>query len=153
MAENADVDADRSAADTGEESAIGDVTRAGAAALVLSLVVNAAVTTVARMAEVGEGLEAMQYQSVLVLTAAGVVGATVVYAALSRLTSRPDRNFVIVAAIVLALSIVPDVTYIPSEPGGSLTAGIVLASMHVLTAVIAVWLLVDRGQVRQSPSR
>jgi hypothetical protein len=125
-----------------------DVALAGGLALVLSRVVNAAVTTVARMTEIGEGLQAMQYPRVLVLTAVGVVSATVVYAALSRVTAKPDRNFVVVATVVLVISIVPDFTFIPAEPGGSVTAGAVLAAMHVLAAVITVWLLVDWGRLR-----
>lgn len=134
----------------GSTRVLSDVARAGGLALVASWVVNVAVTTVGRQAGIGEGLMAMTYPSVLVLTTVGVVGATVVYAVLARLTDRPDRNFLVVAAIVLVLSIVPDFTYIPGEPGGSVTAGVVLATMHVLTAAIAVWFLVDRRSLARS---
>lgn len=125
------------------------IVRAGAVALVLAWIGNALVTTGARGVGIGEGLMALSYPSVLFLTAVGVVGATVVYAVLDRLTGRPDRNFVVLAAVVLVLSVVPDFTSIPDEPGGSLPAGIVLASMHVLTAVIVVWQLVDWTALRR----
>jgi hypothetical protein len=144
MSVETDAEVERDWSDRG----LRDVALAGGLALVLSLVANAAVTTVARMAEIGEGLQAMQYPRVLVLTTVGVVSATVVYAALSRVTAKPDRNFVVVATVVLVVSIVPDFTFIPAEPGGSVTAGAVLAAMHVLAAVITVWLLVDWGRLR-----
>lgn len=126
--------------------------QAGAIALVLSVVVNAALVTVARMAAIGEGLMAMTYPSMLVLTAVGVVGAVALYLLLRSVTSRPDRTFLAVAAVVLVVSIVPDFTYIPAQPGGSVTAGAVLALMHVATAAIVVWLLVDLDRLRQSGS-
>jgi len=144
MSVETDAEVERDWSDRG----LREVALAGGLALVLSLVANAAVTTVARMAEIGEGLQAMQYPRVLVLTTVGVVSATVVYAALSRVTAKPDRNFVVVATVVLVVSIVPDFTFIPAEPGGSVTAGAVLAAMHVLAAVITVWLLVDWGRLR-----
>jgi len=148
MSSNVDVEADQSATDVEAGGELTAIARRGALAFVLAVVANAAVTTVARMGEIGTGLRAMTYPSVIVLTAVGVVGATVVYAALYRVTSRPNRTFVIVAAGVLFLSIVPDFTYVPGEPGGSLAAGAVLAAMHVVTAAITVWLLVDWRSLR-----
>jgi len=141
------VDAGTGGAPCRRTGALGAVARRGGTALVLSVLVNVVVATAARTGEVGTGLQAMTYPSVVGLTVIGVVGATVVYAALVRVSSRPDRTFVVVAVVVLVLSIVPDVTYIPSEPGGSLVAGVVLAAMHVMTAAIVLWQLVDREQV------
>lgn len=145
-----DAGANEPRADANGSSTLTDAARAGGPALVLSVVVNAALATVARMAGVGEGLTQLTYPPVLFFTAVGVVGATIVYAALDRLTNRPDRIFVIVAAVVLVLSVVPDFTYVPRLPGGSTSAGAVLASMHVLTAAIAVRFLVDRDALTQS---
>lgn len=128
------------------------VLQAGAIALVLSVAVNVALATVARMAEIGEGLMAMTYPSVLLLTAVAVVGAVAVYLALRWVTSSPDRIFLAVAAVVLVVSVVPDFTYVPAQPGGSVTAGAVLALMHVATAAIVVWQIVDVDRLRQSTS-
>lgn len=163
MSENADAsegaqptddDRDARTGDPGardvESRELVDVLQAGAVALVLSVVVNAALVTVASMAGIGEGLMAMTYPAVIFLTTVGVVGAVAVYLFLRRLTSRPDRNFVAIAAVVLLVSIVPDFTYIPAQPGGSVTAGAVLALMHVAAAAIVVWQLVDLDRVRQS---
>lgn len=150
MSSTVDAGASEPTADASGERTLADLARAGALALVLSWALNAALTTVAQMAGVGDGLMQLTYPPVLFFTTVGVVGATLVYAALDRLTSTPDRLFVVVAAVVLVLSVVPDFTYIPSQPGGSVTAGAVLASMHVAAAAITVWFLVDRNAVTQS---
>lgn len=126
----------------------GTLLRNGSAALLGSVLVNVALVATAGAAGIGEGLEPLTYLPVVILTTAGVLGATVVYAALDRWISAPDRTFAGLAAVVLALSILPDVLVIPGRPGGSLTAGLVLAAMHVVTAALCVWFLVDRDALR-----
>lgn len=123
--------------------AVRTLVRAGVVALVLSLVVNWVVAFGAIAADVAPALEALQYGSVTFPTALGVLGATVTYGVLTRVVDTPDRAFVVVAAIVLLASLIPDFTYIPEQPGGSLLAGAVLGTMHVTTAVVCAIVLTD----------
>ncbi|MDR9381052.1 MAG: DUF6069 family protein [Natronomonas sp.] len=115
--------------------------RRGVAALALSLVISWLITFGAISAAVAPELNALQYGSVTFLTTVGVVGATLVYGVLARVSSNPDRLFTIVAAVVLVLSLIPDVTVIPNQPGGNLAAGGILGAMHVTTAVVCVVVL------------
>jgi hypothetical protein len=115
--------------------------RRGIAALALSLVINWLVTFGAISAAVAPELSALQYGSVTFLTTVGVVGATLVYGLLARVSSNPDRLFTIIAVVVLVLSLIPDAVVIPNQPGGSLAAGAVLGAMHVTTAVVCVVVL------------
>ncbi|MDG5775586.1 DUF6069 family protein [Haloarculaceae archaeon H-GB2-1] len=118
--------------------------RRGVVALVLAVVANLVVTAVGRTAAIAPEFPPLSYRPVALFTALGVVGAVVVYALLRRVTARPDRNFAVVAAVVLVVSLVPDVTFAPTLPGAT-TAGIgALMLMHVLTAVICVAVLTDR---------
>lgn len=118
--------------------------RRGAVATLASVIVNLAVTTAALSAGIGTDLRALSYGSVGVLTVVGVVGAVVVYALLRRSCRDPDLWFTVVAAAVLVVSVIPDFTHVPTEPGGTVVAGLVLASMHVLTAVVCVVVLTGR---------
>jgi hypothetical protein len=70
------------------------------------------------------------------------VGATVVYAALVRLTERPVRNFGIAAAVVFALLLLPMATV----QGVTTTGLAVLFILHVVVAAALVTFLV--GAVR-----
>jgi hypothetical protein len=128
-----------------DPSASGSTLRAGVAALALSLVVNWALAFVAIAAGVAPALTALNYGPITFLTTVGVVGATAVYAVLARTVTDPDRVFAAVAAVVLVASVIPDFTFIPSQPGGSLLAGVVLAALHVTTAAICVAALTDYG--------
>ncbi len=64
------------------------------------------------------------------------IAATVVYVVLAQLVASPERWFLAIAAVVLALSFVPLLTVAPAIPGA--TAGLVatLGVMHVVVAVV-----------------
>ena len=51
-----------------------------------------------------------------IFTVVPAIIAVLLYAVLLRFTRNPARIFTIVAAIVLALSVIPDFTYIPTVP-------------------------------------
>jgi hypothetical protein len=73
------------------------------------------------------------------------VGAAVVYAALVRLTARPTRNFLVVAAAVFAVMLVPVFAFAPSlgvTPAGQ----VVLVALHAAVAAPLVAFVV--GAVR-----
>ena len=125
-----------------------DLLRAGGIALVASLGINWVIVFVATAGGIAPQLEALNYGPVTFFTTLGVVGATVTYGLFARFSASPDRLFLIVAAIVLVLSLVPDFTVIPTQPGGSLFAGAILGLMHVTTAVVCVGVLIDRSAGR-----
>ena len=73
--------------------------------------------------------------------------AVPLYAALRRFTRQPARIFTILSAIVLALSLIPDFTYIPSVPGVTDGQIAVLVLMHgVAAAVIVRMLTLSQGR-------
>ena len=69
------------------------------------------------------------------------VVAVLLFALLLRFTANPARIFTVVAAVVLVLSLVPDITYIPTLPGATAAQTAVLMVMHVVAAVVIVGML------------
>jgi len=64
--------------------------------------------------------------------------ATLIYAGLLRFAADPARVFTILAVVLLVLSLIPDLTYIPTVPGASVRQTAVLMAMHVVAAVVIV---------------
>lgn len=79
---------------------------------------------------------------VSVSTLVPALAAAVVFAVLGRFTGRPVRNFRVLAAVVLVLSVVTPFT-IPGVPGGMI---FVLLLMHVVAAVIITGVLTTLGR-------
>jgi len=123
---------------------LGTLAKRGLVAVLVADVVNAAITFAAIAAGVAPDLDPLSYGPVLFFTTIGTVGAALVYGALDRFVADPDRTFTIVAAVVLVLSWIPDVTAVPSMPGGTAAGAAVLALMHLTAAVVAVAFLTDR---------
>jgi hypothetical protein len=69
------------------------------------------------------------------------IPAVFLYALLLRRSGNPVRLFTIISAVVLVLSVIPDFTYIPSEPGASAAQTSILVLMHVVAAAVIVWML------------
>jgi len=76
--------------------------------------------------------------------------AVVLYATLLRTTKRPERIFTIISAVVLVLSIVPDLTYIPTVEGSSNAQTAVLILMHIVAAAVIVGMLTSYTRQRAS---
>ena len=74
---------------------------------------------------------------VVITSVIGALGAAIVFAIIGLLARRPVRLFRIVAAVVLALSLVPPVTV----PGVPVAMRLSLAVMHVVAWVVSVGLL------------
>lgn len=123
---------------------LGTLAKRGLAAILVADVVNAAITLTADAAGVAPNLDPLSYEPVLLFTTIGVLGATLVYGVLDRFLADPDRTFIIVAAVVLILSWIPDAVYAPTLPGGTTVGAVTLAAMHLTAAVIAVATLTDR---------
>lgn len=82
----------------------------------------------------------------IVFTVIPAIVAVLLYAALLRFAANPRRVFTIVAAGVLVLSWVPDLTYIPTVPGASAAQTAVLMLMHLVAAAVIVGLLTTQAR-------
>src|SRR5918998_3534685 len=74
----------------------------------------------------------------ILFTVVPAIVAVLLYAALIRFTSNPARIFTNIAIVVLIVSLIPDLTYIPSVPGASSGQTAILMLMHVVAAVVIV---------------
>ena len=78
---------------------------------------------------------------VLFFTIPSAVIAVLLYAVLLRTVDSPERIFAIISAVVLVLSVIPDITYIPTVAGSSNAQTAVLILMHVVAAAVIVGML------------
>ena len=74
----------------------------------------------------------------ILFTLVPAIVAVPLYAALMRFTSNPARIFTNVAVVVLVVSLIPDLTYIPSLPGATPGQTAILMVMHIVAAVVIV---------------
>jgi hypothetical protein len=118
--------------------------RRGSLALVVAVAVNSVLVLLSGLAAIAPDLAHLSYGPVAVLTGAGVVGATVVYAVLARSVRAPDRTFTRVAIAALVLSMLPTAAVVPGEPGATLLGTVVLGVMHVPPAVASIVFLTGR---------
>jgi hypothetical protein len=77
----------------------------------------------------------------ILFTVIPAIAAVLLYAALIRFTSSPARIFTNIAVVVLIVSWIPDLTYIPSVPGSSSGQTAILMLMHVVAAGVIVSML------------
>src|SRR5215216_2869043 len=77
----------------------------------------------------------------ILFTVVPAIVAVLLYAVLMRFTSNPARIFTNIAVVVLILSLIPDLTYIPSVPGASTGQTAILMLMHVVAAIVIVSML------------
>jgi hypothetical protein len=77
----------------------------------------------------------------ILFTVVPAIVAVLLYAALMRFTSNPARIFTNIAVVVLIVSLIPDLTYIPSVPGATSGQTAVLMLMHVVATTVIVWML------------
>jgi len=110
----------------------------GGIAVAGSTLANAALLWAVLETQLVEPFMALSYPPVIFLTVAGAAGATVVYAVLTRRVADPDRTFQRVAAIVLALSFVPDLGILFFDEAATIGAVGVLLVMHAVVALVCV---------------
>src|SRR5215211_2976038 len=77
----------------------------------------------------------------ILFTVVPAIVAVLLYAVLMRFSGNPARIFTNIAVVVLILSLIPDLTYIPSVPGASTGQTAILMLMHVVAASVIVWTL------------
>src|SRR5918993_2695410 len=86
----------------------------------------------------------------ILFTVVPAIVAVLLYAALMRFTSNPARIFTNIAVVVLIVSLIPDLTYIPSVPGATSGQTAILMVMHVVAAGVIVWMLTTLTRPRRS---
>lgn len=69
--------------------------------------------------------------------------AVALYAALARFIASPERTFTIISLVLLIVSIIPDLTYIPSVDGATNGQTGILVLMHIVAAGVIVWMLTN----------
>jgi hypothetical protein len=86
----------------------------------------------------------------ILFTVVPAIVAVLLYAVLMRFTSNPARIFTNIAVVVLILSLIPDITYIPTVPGASAGQTAILMLMHVVAAVVLVGMLTALTRSRRA---
>ena len=86
----------------------------------------------------------------ILFTVVPAIVAVLLYAILIRFTSNPARIFTNIAIVVLILSLIPDLTYIPTVPGASTGQTAILMLMHVVAAGVIVSMLTTLTRSRPS---
>jgi len=84
----------------------------------------------------------------IVFTLIPAVVATLLYALLLRSAANPARVFTVVAVVVFVVTLIPDVTYIPTVPGATAGQTAVLIVMHLVAAVVIVGMLTTLARPR-----
>lgn len=79
---------------------------------------------------------------IAIFTAVPAIVAALLYAALLRRGGDdPARVFAIISAVVFVVTLIPDFTFIPSEPGASNGQTSILVLMHAVAASVIVGML------------
>ncbi len=86
----------------------------------------------------------------ILFTVVPAIVAVLLYAALMRFTSNPARIFTNIAIVVLVISLIPDLIYIPSVPGASSGQTAILMVMHVVAAVVIVSILTTQTRAQRA---
>jgi Family of unknown function (DUF6069) len=86
----------------------------------------------------------------ILFTVVPAIVAVLLYAALMRFTGNPARIFTNIAVVVLILSLIPDLIYIPSLPGATTGQTAILMVMHVVAAVVIVSVLTTQTRSQRA---
>ncbi len=101
--------------------------------------------------DIPEGFLPLSLVPILLLTVVGTSLGALVFWFLSRRSSTPSRTYIIVAAIALIVSIIPNIlsamnpTAMPFPFPAVSSAFLVLILFHVVAAVVSVWILITRS--------
>jgi len=86
----------------------------------------------------------------ILFTVVPAIVSVLLYAALMRFTRDPARIFTNIAVVVLILSLIPDLIYIPSVPGATTGQTAILMVMHVVAAVVIVSVLTTQSRSQRA---
>ncbi|QIN82185.1 hypothetical protein GBA63_05635 [Rubrobacter tropicus] len=132
---------------------LGRLAMVGALTVVVAVVVNVVIRTVAvSVFGIGEGFQPLGVGPTVFFTVVGVTGAVVVFGLILRFARRPVRLFRRVALVVLVVSLVPDVLllFAGSMPGVTAAGVGTLMIEHVATWAVAVGMLTTLAGGRRS---
>ena len=118
----------------------------GAQAIVIAAIANTFLLSAVLLAGVVEPFEPLEYTSVVVLTALGVLGATIVYWLLVQWKPNPDQYFVWIAVILLLVSFIPAIGLLLRDPAATIPGVAVLMAMHTIAAAVSIGLLTELGR-------
>ena len=133
-----------SAASQAERIATGRLWWVGPLAVITSVVANSIVRVIAvALFDISPEFAPLAWGPLIFLTVAGVTGAVIVFAVVSRFSRRPIRLFRIIAAVTLLLSFTPAFALLAAKPfpGTNARSAGTLMLMHVVAATISVGLL------------
>lgn len=116
----------------------------GGVALVLSLLINYVLLTMILQFELVASYDHLAYPPVTIWTVVGVVGATVVYALLSRRSVTPEQTFVRIAIVVLLLSFIPDGALLLFDEEVTVGVAVALAGLHIPPAAVCIVVLTGK---------
>ena len=120
----------------------------GLLAIVGSVIVNVIIHTLAvSVLPISSHFFQLQLPLDIVFTIIGTTGAVLVFALVSRLSSRPIRLYRIIATVVLVLSLIPDLA-LRSSPNASWYAVGTLMSMHIAAYLVCVGVLTTMTRTR-----
>jgi len=97
-----------------------------------------------RLPPPAQPLVPMPVGEVILFSVIWALGAALVYALLIAVTARPDRNFIIVSAVVLLASFALPLK-MPTPPI-AMSAKLSLIAMHIIGAIVVVPILVGLGR-------
>jgi hypothetical protein len=114
---------------------------AGVASIVATLVADAVLVAIGRAVFDPPGwFGPFHFGSYAPLTVLGVVGATVGWAILVQVSSRPRWVLWRAAIVVTVVLLIPDFVILPSNPTGGV---VTLMVMHITIAVVTYWALLS----------
>jgi hypothetical protein len=84
----------------------------------------------------------------VIFTLTFAIGAVLVYAPVMRFARNPAIVYTIIAAVVFVVTLIPDLTYIPTVPGATVGQTAILVLMHLVAAVVIVRMLTTFSRAR-----
>jgi hypothetical protein len=133
-----------STVETGTPTSVGmnRLAKYGLFAVIAASGTNAIVGVVAlAVFDIPAGFGGLGWGSIIASSALGAVVATGVYGLIARYSTRPNRTFIIIAAVALVLSYIPFLQPPPTLAGASQSVFVTLGVMHVTAAVVIVGVL------------
>jgi hypothetical protein len=124
----------------------GRILPVGVAAIVVACVVNVIAAMLLRSAfGVPAEFPALQPPAIIIVTVLGVGAAVIAFALVNRFARNPVRTYLIVSAVALVLSFIPNIMIAlnpnPAIPGNHPNAPFALMMLHVTSAIVAVGML------------
>ncbi len=129
----------------------GLVARAGLVAILAAVVVNVLIYFIgsAFVPYNAEFAVLANVVGTVVFTVFFTAAAAAVYALVLRFAKNPVRTYLIVAAVALVVTLIPDFTIIPATPGSSAGQATILVLMHLIAAPVIVYILVTLAHPRR----